>query len=955
MKTSLSNFFLRSLGAFLLCLSFSSAGAYDLIVAKDGTGQYTTVQAAIDAAPTNRTTPFRIFIKNGTYKEKITIPSNKPFIQITGESVAKTILTYDDYASKMLTCGTTVGTLNSGSFTINATDFSATNITFENSFGDGSQAVAVVVNNDRAVFKNCRFLGNQDTVYVRGSGAPRGYFKNCYIDGNVDFIFGNSIALFDSCVLYAKTRPATATSFITAANTPNGQAYGFVFRDARLPNNNGTTSYFLGRPWPSPSVADTRQKTVFLSSRMSSHINPAGWTVWDGNTQTANVYYGEYNSRYFNGAPVDVSQRVSWSYQLSQADSATYTFANMFGTWNPCAVQTGICDPIPTDIAVSNFRGVKGSSTTSFNWNISWPLPGITYNLYRSTDNINYTSIYSVTEPTDTAVNFSYSDPTIPPSGSVYRYYVAASKPGYATHNTDTIQISSGPTLVVNASAALSLCGFTQTVGSPSPSQTYTISGSDLTSNVTITPPPAYEVSTNQTTWSTNGAPLVLTPSGGTLTTTTIYVRLNAASTGNYAGNVVNASTGANTVNVPVSGNTVPQSTSFALVYWPLTQNSNDSASARASGITAGPGTLNRLVLSDNTQPSASPRPAYSGQYGQAFAATSTGSWASPAGPGGTLNRTYYQQFTITAAAGNSFRIDSLTFNAAFYQTANGRMSMVYSRNGFGSPADSTEYSGGNLGNTALTTTASGNFSRSFSVLQRDAGPSATLDAYALALNGNTGVTLTAGQTLTFRLYFAAGTTGATRFAYLKNVIVKGVNTSVMPLQLLTFNASNASGGVQLSWKTAQEISTSHFEIERSNDGRSFASVGSVNATSNLNGSSYSHVDPFLLSGKTYYRLKMYDRDGSFTFSKIIALTANRQLVSIYPNPATQLITVSHSTARPGSFISIVDATGKIVLQSTVEPQALQTTLDVQRLSQGVYLLKLSNGAEVTSSQFIKK
>ncbi len=298
-----------------LCLAFfKNASAYDLTVAKDGSGNYTTVQAAINAAPAGLTAAYTIYIKNGRYKEKITIPTNKPFIQLIGESVTGVVLTYDDYAAKLLTCNTTVGTQNSASFTVNATDFAAFNITFENSFGDGSQAVAVLVNADRAVFKNCRFLANQDTLYLKGAGTPRAYFNNCYIDGNVDFIFGSSIALFDSCVVYAKTRSATSSSFITAPNTPNGQPYGFVFRNARLPMNNGNTLYFLSRPWPSPDVPNTRQKTVLLSSVLSSHIQPAGWTVWDGNTVTANVYYGEYNSKYFNGTAVDISQRVPWSY-----------------------------------------------------------------------------------------------------------------------------------------------------------------------------------------------------------------------------------------------------------------------------------------------------------------------------------------------------------------------------------------------------------------------------------------------------------------------------------------------------------------------------------------------------------------------------------------------------------------------------------------------------------------
>ncbi|RZK86772.1 MAG: pectin esterase, partial [Hymenobacter sp.] len=154
--------------ALLGFLLFSTLGmrlyAYDLTVAKDGTGNYTTVQAAVAAAPTGRTTAYTIYIKDGIYAEKITVPSNKPFLQFVGQSVANTILTWNDNANTPNGSGGTVGTGGSGSIVVNATDFSALNITFVNSFGDGSQAVAVSLYADRAAFKNCRFLGNQDTL-----------------------------------------------------------------------------------------------------------------------------------------------------------------------------------------------------------------------------------------------------------------------------------------------------------------------------------------------------------------------------------------------------------------------------------------------------------------------------------------------------------------------------------------------------------------------------------------------------------------------------------------------------------------------------------------------------------------------------------------------------------------------------------------------------------------------
>jgi hypothetical protein len=209
------------------------------------------------------------------------------------------------------------------------------------------------------------------------------------------------------------------------------------------------------------------------------------------------LYYGEYNSQHFNGANVNVSQRPTWSYQLNAADSSTYTFSNIFGTWNPCTTLPELCSVQNTSLAVSNFKGVKGTSSSQFSWNASWPVNGIAYTLYRSTDNVNYLPIYSFTEPTDSMVNFSYNDPSLPVSGTAWNYYVSASRAGYTTEVSDTILISNKSNLIVNASAALNFCGFSQLLGAPSAIQTFTVEGTNLTGNVIVTPPASYEISSN--------------------------------------------------------------------------------------------------------------------------------------------------------------------------------------------------------------------------------------------------------------------------------------------------------------------------------------------------------------------------------------------------------------------------------------------------------------------------
>jgi pectin methylesterase-like acyl-CoA thioesterase len=940
----------QKLTIFLLVTCLHTYG-YDLVVAKDGSGNYSTVQAAVDAAPSGRTSPYTIFIKNGTYKEKINIASSKTFIQLIGESVANTILTYDDYAGKATGCGSTLGTQNSASFTVNAADFAAVNITFVNSYGDGSQAVAVLVNADRAVFKNCRFLGNQDTVYLKGSGVPRCYFKSCYIDGNIDFIFGSAAALFDSCVVYAKTRPSTSSSYITAPNTPTGQSYGFVFRDAKLPMNTGGTLYYLSRPWPSPSEALTSQQTIFTNAKMSGHIQPAGWSVWNASTITANLRYAEYNSTYFDNTLVDVAARVPWSSQLTQAEADTYTTTAIFGEWDPCTVQAGICDAIQTDIAVSNFKIVKGASSSNITWNISWPISGVQYAVFRSSDNNSFSEIFNTTASTDTAVNFQYTDASIPSSGSSYWYYIVASKAGYASHITDTILISNTADMQVNAPASLGFCGFIQVLGTPSVSQTYTLSGSNLTGNIDITASENFEVSADGSQWYNSTAVLTVVPTAGTVAATPIYIRLNAAAIGNYTGNIVNITAGDTTVSIPVKGRTVPPSTSIVLQSWPLTANADDDAAVRNPAVLASTPSFTNLVLTDGTTPSAGPLPQYSAQYGQVFGANAAGNnWQNV---GGTLKRHYYEEFKVIRNPASSVRVDSITFYTDFYGTQSGvKMAAAYSLNGFSSPADSAEFSDGvGPSGTALVLSSNGTFSKSFPLAQSNPGP---VNYYSLALNSNSGVTVT--DTLTIRLYWACSSTGTPRFAMLKNVSVKGEGITLLPLHLVYFNAVYFNNKVQLSFTTENEINMDGFDVERSADGIHFLPVGFIHAKNTTAQSRYSFIDNSRQYGTTWYRLKMKNRDGSFVYSGINAVSIPKiDKLKIVPNLVTDNINVFHSKAKPAATIEIYSADGRKLLQVPVIKDAIQTAVNAAALLPGMYHLVFANENAVEVVKFVKQ
>jgi len=421
---------------FSLAFSLSTQAQYTKTVAKDGSGDYTTVQAAIDAASTSgysAANPYKIYIKAGTYTEKVVV--NKQYIQLIGESVASVIISWGDYSGKSKTPSGTYGTSDSYTLLVSATDCSLINVTVENTTGhtgDGPQAVALSVTADRCAFKNCRFIGGQDTLLADGDGKHQ-YFKNCYIDGNTDFIFGSSMALFEDCIIYARDRvDGSSGGYITAAKTPSGQSYGYVFKNCIIPPNRGLTTYTLGRPW------GTNANVVFMNTTMSTSVKAVGWQIWDTSTDVTKVNYAEYKSVDFAGAATDLSSRVSWSKQLTDVEAANYTVSNILGGWDPCTVSTDMCTPFSPELAVSNFTASRGSANTTLTWNLSWAIDGVTFDLYRSTDNVSFSKVgSSITSSGTTQVAFSTTQAN-PASGVTYYYYLQASKSGYTTYKTAT-------------------------------------------------------------------------------------------------------------------------------------------------------------------------------------------------------------------------------------------------------------------------------------------------------------------------------------------------------------------------------------------------------------------------------------------------------------------------------------------------------------------------------------
>ncbi|MEP6748306.1 MAG: pectinesterase family protein [Bacteroidota bacterium] len=283
---------------------------YIFTVAKDGSGDYTYIQDAIDAMRVYPLAPITLYIKNGVYNEKIYLPADNTDVIFIGESVDKTIITFNDYSGRGK-----LNTFTSYTAKISGNRFTAENITFINSAGPVGQALALYVDADKAVFKNCRFIGNQDTIFASGENAAQ-YFTDCYIEGTTDFIFGPATALFQHCIIKCK-----ANSFITAANTPKDKKFGFVFTDCKIIADSAVSKIFLGRPWRAYS------NTVFIHCELPKQITAEGWDNWSNPENEKTVFYAEYKN---TGDGNNIAGRVSWCHQLNDKEAKEYTPENIF-------------------------------------------------------------------------------------------------------------------------------------------------------------------------------------------------------------------------------------------------------------------------------------------------------------------------------------------------------------------------------------------------------------------------------------------------------------------------------------------------------------------------------------------------------------------------------------------------------------------------------------------------
>jgi len=287
-----------------------------VVVAADGTGDFPTIQRAVDHAPPSGTGRLILEIRPGTYRERVSVPQDRPRVTFLGKDASSTVI------SGSMSAATAGGTFFSSTVNVQGAEFEAENITFENSYGVGSQAVALHIYSDRAVFRRCRFSGWQDTLYA---ALGRQYYVDCFIEGHVDFIFGNASAVFDRCEIHSRGDGYIAAESRTTADGSGG----FVFYQCKLTGENTVHNVYLGRPWRPYS------RVVYIDCWMGGHIRPEGWNNWDDVENEKTSWFAEFGS---SGPGAHPGERAAWAWPLSAAGVAAFRpekFLRGNDHWNP--------------------------------------------------------------------------------------------------------------------------------------------------------------------------------------------------------------------------------------------------------------------------------------------------------------------------------------------------------------------------------------------------------------------------------------------------------------------------------------------------------------------------------------------------------------------------------------------------------------------------------------------
>lgn len=286
------------------------------MVDAEGEGDFTSLQACLDALPSKPTEWREVHIRPGVYREKITLDVYKDKVAILGQGASPEAvrIVWDDHTGRVVN-GHEMTTYDTYTCSIQADEVYLSNLTVENDAGRVGQAVALETRGDRIWIDRCRLVGNQDTFFTKGY-VSRLYVTDCYIEGTTDFIFGPSIVLFERCHLHGK-----AESYLTAASTTERNRYGYVFVDCRVTTAPDVEKLYLGRPWKSTA------RTVWIHCDLPQTIAPEGWKDWHDSARKGGVFYAEWGCR---GAGADRSGRVGWSYALTEEQLADYTLPKIF-------------------------------------------------------------------------------------------------------------------------------------------------------------------------------------------------------------------------------------------------------------------------------------------------------------------------------------------------------------------------------------------------------------------------------------------------------------------------------------------------------------------------------------------------------------------------------------------------------------------------------------------------
>jgi pectinesterase len=314
---------LLSLFFLLVCLTLSAGTdhtRFTAVVASDGSGDFTTIQGAVAAVATGTPEkPSTIYVRSGTYRERVYVQREKRYLRLIGESPESTVLVYDLHAGVTGPDGQKIGTFRTPTLFVDADDFTMENLTVANDAGPVGQALSLSAQGDRLVFRNCRFIGHQDTIFLN---RGRHYFENCFVEGTTDFIFGAATAWFEDCRIHC-----LKSSYVTAASTPFDSPYGFVFNKCRF-TAAADTQVYLGRPWRDHAAV------LVMNSSLPEAIRPEGWHNWNRPEAEPSVRFLESGN---TGPGAKTEARVDWSRQLNPEEAGRVRPASVFDGWNPAA------------------------------------------------------------------------------------------------------------------------------------------------------------------------------------------------------------------------------------------------------------------------------------------------------------------------------------------------------------------------------------------------------------------------------------------------------------------------------------------------------------------------------------------------------------------------------------------------------------------------------------------